>query len=547
MVKQAEKLSTREDLQDYAPYILVTLVAAAAYFLLHGQVFDGLLSLIGISSEEATTTGAAFWGYQIPAVFVMAAVAIVFGSYLETWPWKTGALVLLGACGFIFLATVLIRAVTDITIDFRPALMLSAAVFLYAQLRRSSQKDRALFIHDMAAAHRRVLLQEVCENTYDGILVADYEGNIIYANKAVLTLFGYSENELVSRSLDLLTPTITQGRIGREMMYYLEEAKTQRSQVGPYETTGLRQDGSVFSVDLVAGVAYFKSDVDNPLERRTQDRPVYICNMRDVSARKKMEEARHAALEQQVIANRAKSEFVANMSHELRTPLNAIIGFSEMLSAAYFGDLTPKQDEYVKDIHFSATHLLKLINDILDISKIESGRMELQEEDMDVKEIVTACINLVQHRADEAEVTVDTSWEAPSHVLYADERKLKQVLLNLLSNAVKFTPSGGHVQARSALDGDGSFVIAVVDSGVGIAEDDVERCLAPFGQVDSGLDRKYEGTGLGLPLTKSLVEAHGGTLTLESSPGVGTTVTVRLPADRIRKDEFASTKTVGVA
>ncbi len=246
----------------------------------------------------------------------------------------------------------------------------------------------------MAAAHRRVLLQEVCENTYDGILVADYEGNIIYANKAVLTLFGYSENELVSRSLDLLTPTITQGRIGREMMYYLEEAKTQRSQVGPYETTGLRQDGSVFSVDLVAGVAYFKSDVDNPLERRTQDRPVYICNMRDVSARKKMEEARHAALEQQVIANRAKSEFVANMSHELRTPLNAIIGFSEMLSAAYFGDLTPKQDEYVKDIHFSATHLLKLINDILDISKFESGRMELQEEDMDVKEIVTACIKI---------------------------------------------------------------------------------------------------------------------------------------------------------
>ena len=307
----------------------------------------------------------------------------------------------------------------------------------------------------------------------------------------------------------------------------------------PYETSGLRADGTSFSMDLLVATASLEI-ADSPYERRQEDRILYVCNMWDVSARKKMEEAQRLALETQVVANRAKSEFVANMSHELRTPLNAIIGFSEMLSRSFFGKLTEKQAEYVRDIHFSGNHLLKLINDILDISKIEAGHSELQEEEVEVREVVESCLNLIRPKAQESKVSLSVRGISPLHLLYADERKLKQVLINLLSNAVKFTPPGGSVEVCSDIEPDGAYTISVVDSGVGIAPEDIDKALAPFGQIDSGLDRKYEGTGLGLPLTKSLVEAHGGTLTLESSLGVGTTIKVRFPGERLRQYRKAS-------
>ncbi len=235
-------------------------------------------------------------------------------------------------------------------------------------------------------------------------------------------------------------------------------------------------------------------------------------------------------------ANRAKTEFLANMSHELRTPLNAIIGFSDMLLLGLPEPMTcDKHLEYTRDINESGRHLLGLINDILDLTKIEAGRFELYEEIVDFEAVAEASLAVVRKLAKDGGVAIDYEGSAGPIALFADERKLKQILINLLSNAVKFTPGGGRVALEAAVDGDGSFVIGIADSGIGIAPEDIASALTPFGQVESDLNRRYEGTGLGLPITKALVELHDGTLDLESEVGVGTTVTVRLPAARVRE------------
>jgi len=228
------------------------------------------------------------------------------------------------------------------------------------------------------------------------------------------------------------------------------------------------------------------------------------------------------------IANQHKSAFVANMSHELRTPLNAVIGFSEMLAARYFGNLTDKQAEYVNDIRASGKHLLSLINDILDLSKLEAGRMELEVGEFDLRAALDNALTLVRERAQRGGVALQLETDPTLGAFRGDERKLKQVVLNLLSNAVKFTPRGGAVGvvARQA---NGSAEIAVSDTGAGIAPQDQEAIFEAFRQVGTDVTRKREGTGLGLALTRRFVELHGGTISVESTPGKGSTFTVTLP------------------
>ncbi len=239
------------------------------------------------------------------------------------------------------------------------------------------------------------------------------------------------------------------------------------------------------------------------------------------------------AKEQAELADRSKSEFLANMSHELRTPLNAILGFSEVMGNATFGPLgNPKYEEYAKDINDSGRHLLDLINDILDLSKVESGTDELREENIEIHELVGPVMSLVKGRAMKGGDELETEVEDHLPMLRADERKLKQILVNLLTNAIKFTPPGGKVTLRAWCCVEDGYVFQVVDSGIGIALEDIPKALAPFQQIDSALNRKYEGTGLGLPLAKRLVELHGGSLDLQSEVGVGTTVTARFPAQR---------------
>jgi signal transduction histidine kinase len=228
------------------------------------------------------------------------------------------------------------------------------------------------------------------------------------------------------------------------------------------------------------------------------------------------------------VANRHKSEFLANMSHELRTPLNAIIGFSEVLVDRMFGELTDKQDEYLRDIYGSGRHLLSLINDILDLSKVEAGRMELEVTRFDLPQAVDNALTLVRGRAEAHAIKLESAVDERLGEFAGDERKFKQILVNLLSNAVKFTPEGGRVTVR-ALERADAVAVSVADTGIGIAPEDQTAVFEEFRQVGTDYVRKREGTGLGLALTKKFVELHGGTISVESALGQGSTFTFTLP------------------
>ena len=248
------------------------------------------------------------------------------------------------------------------------------------------------------------------------------------------------------------------------------------------------------------------------------------------------EDLRHA-LDAAAHASQVKSQFLATMSHELRTPLNAVIGFSEIMLTETFGPLgAARYRDYARDIHASGTHLLSLINDILDLSRLDAGQVELRDEAIDVASLIKELLRMVKGQAQSAGLKLTATIDPDLPLLRADQRRVKQVLINLLSNAIKFTPAKGCIDIAAAMRGD-ELAISVADTGIGIAKEDLPRALSRFGQIDSTLSRKYEGAGLGLPLSKQLIELHGGRLFLESELNTGTTVTIVFPAPRISTPE----------
>ena len=250
-------------------------------------------------------------------------------------------------------------------------------------------------------------------------------------------------------------------------------------------------------------------------------------------AERSTEQMRSAMFEAQA-ASRANSQFLANMSHELRTPLNAIIGFADSIrlgmAEATSGDRTK---EYAAYIHDSGKHLLDIINDILDLSKLEAGKTTIVDDYFELKHLINSCMIIINERAQQSRLVIETNQVDYYVKIRADQRKMKQILLNLLSNAVKFTPEYGHILVSTWIDGNGDLIMSVEDTGIGIAPEHIDRVMAPFWQVDGDLNRKYAGTGLGLPLSQALVRAHGGRMTLESVVGVGTKVCVHLPSYRV--------------
>jgi signal transduction histidine kinase len=299
------------------------------------------------------------------------------------------------------------------------------------------------------------------------------------------------------------------------------------------EITIIRRDGTNLTIELVVSRSHAH------LEERLRDRDnsvgdLFVGVFRDVSLRKAAEAARQQALQDAMAANRAKSEFLANMSHELRTPLNAIIGFSDVMKSQRLGAIgNSRYLEYAVDINNSGQHLLELINDVLDVSRIESGRCELREDIVDLISLVDECRQIISGSAVNTHKTFACQSDPSLPPIRADERALKQVVLNLLSNALKFTGPKGTIRLCALVSSDGYPTIEVHDNGIGIPESDLARVTEAFYQVDGSLKRQHEGSGLGLYLAKRLTELHGGDLTIESRDGNGTTVRMRLPRERI--------------
>jgi len=253
----------------------------------------------------------------------------------------------------------------------------------------------------------------------------------------------------------------------------------------------------------------------------------------DITERKRMEKDLLAAKLRAEGANRAKSMFLANMSHELRTPLNAVIGFAEIIKDELLGAINePRYRDYAGDIHRSGKRLLQLINDILDMTKVEAGTYQLREDVCDVAKVVADAVALARNLAIQSGLTLRTDVPDDIPFLFADERCVRQALVNVLSNGIKFTPKGGSVTVLARLAPGGAIAIAVVDTGIGMAQEDIAYALSPFQQLEESHRRKYEGTGLGLSLTKAMLELHEGTLQVDSKVGAGTTVTARFPPRR---------------
>ena len=351
----------------------------------------------------------------------------------------------------------------------------------------------------------------------------------------VIELLGAEDLELANSTL-LSEAIPTQNKVLehiRQMLEYQQE-KAERSLRTSDETY---RSSAIFIVTLAVvavlvsiGIARMVIQKTHQVEqelRQSKELLEQRVQERTQELERQAEKLKHIR-DEAIQANQHKSEFLANMSHELRTPLNAIIGFSDVLKEKMFGDLNEKQDEYVRDIHSSGRHLLSLISDILDLSKIEAGRMELNLASFDLSSALENSFSLIKERTARHGIEFQPHIDEQLREFTGDERKFKQIMLNLLSNAIKFTPEGGKISVW-ALQGKDQIEVMVKDTGVGIAADDQARIFDEFQQVGTESASKQEGTGLGLALTRTFVEMHGGTISVESEAGKGSTFTVTLP------------------
>ena len=366
----------------------------------------------------------------------------------------------------------------------------------------------------------------------DAILEVNEEGRITLLNEAVERMFGYTRAELLGLNVDSLVPASMRHGHAQHRASYATKPNTRPMGTG-LELQGQRKDGSLFPVEIslspnwIDGALHVIASVRDITERKAVENRIRVLREQytaELTLKNEQLEARNREVER---ANSLKTEFLASMSHELRTPLHTIIGFSELLGEQLEGPLTEKQQHFVGYILQDARHLLELINEVLDISKIESGRLELKREPFKFSQCAEEVLAGIRHQAATKNITLENK-NTFEGALYADRVRIKEILYNLLNNAVKFTPEGGRVWIEAVRNSD-ALHISVCDTGIGIPEKEQPSIFEKFYQVGDSTGGVREGTGLGLPITKHLVELHGGTISVASQPGKGSSFRLVLP------------------
>jgi len=400
---------------------------------------------------------------------------------------------------------------------FRRRRLRTLACVVLCALRRQQLATAHLRRSEARLKRRSSLLQSTLEHIGEGLSVFDSRGRLIAWNSRFCELLDLPADLTIGAPLrDILMLQAVRGDFGdgepeaevaKRLELFYRNVPTVKERLTPGGRT-------------------------LQIFRRAMPNGAVVSVYSDITDLKASERKLIQARSQAEMANRSKSDFLANMSHELRTPLNAIIGFSEIISNELFGPIVnEKYLEYIRDIHNSSLHLLSIINDVLDMSKIEAGKLELSKEALNIQSVISDVTRMMHERAQSRGIELITQLLDEEVDVWADERAMKQIFLNLLSNAIKFSKAGGKVYVRVGADQPNLAVVEFEDYGIGMNEEEQERALQPFGQAKPATTRNYGGTGLGLPITKGLVEAHGGKLAIKSRAGSGTIVRVVLPTE----------------
>ena len=406
----------------------------------------------------------------------------------------------------------------------------SKRIALERELKQLTEQEN----ESRVVAHAEKRFRELLEAAPDAIIEVDREGHIVLLNRVTEQMFGYSRHELLGLSVDMLLPQALRGGHHRHRAGYWDDPQT-RPMGGRLHLEAERKDGSRFPVEI--SLSPVKSDdgfrvsaiIRDISERKLAEDKIHSIQQeytRSLTTANTELEERNRQVER---ANRLKSEFLASMSHELRTPLHTIIGFSELLAEELQGPLNDKQKRFVGHIHKDSMHLLELINDILDLTKIEAGRVELRVDTFDATKAIAEVLSSIRNQAGAKSISTESAIAAPI-AIQADRVRFKQILLNLLSNAVKFTPEGGSVRVEGVMRTEnGSAEFSVIDTGIGIAPEEQTVVFDKFYQAGNTTKGVREGTGLGLAITRRLVEEHGGTIRIESQVGRGSRFIFTIP------------------